>query len=390
MDKKLFPPEIIDFSVEKLIHDYSQRSNIIYNTVLVAVVCCLVVLCYIRVDVSVGSSGTLRPLKERIVITAPVDGRIVRFLVVENQDVKQGDTLLILEDTQYQSQMQNLLAREIELDDLLNDLQILTQKNRAVQKLKTLFYRQSYSSYLYDLSERNTKLKLLRKRHSRDEALYKSNTIAAAEYELTESEYNAALINLKLFKNKQADQWQYEALTYRNELRDISAKIEQLNNQSERLILVSPCDGNIQQKSGLQENMFVLASQPVVEISPDSELIAECYVAPKDIGFIREGMEVRLQMQAYNYNDWGVVKGKVLDISKDIFLNQGSEGQESFFKVKCTLDTLLMHLKNGYEVELQKGLTFNARFVVTRRTIFQLLYDKVDNWLNPATSEKIQ
>jgi HlyD family secretion protein len=150
MEKKIFPPEIIDFSVEKLIHDYSQRSNKIYNTVLVAVVCSLAVLCFIRVDVSVGSSGTLRPLKERIVITAPVDGRIVRFLVVENQNVKQGDTLLILEDTQYQSQMQNLLARKMELDDLLSDLQILTGKNKVVHKLKTLFYRQSYSSYLYE------------------------------------------------------------------------------------------------------------------------------------------------------------------------------------------------------------------------------------------------
>jgi HlyD family secretion protein len=31
-------------------------------------------------------------------------------------------------------------------------------------------------------------------------------------------------------------------------------------------------------------------------------------------------------------------------------------------------------------------MTFKARFIVTERTLFQLLFEKVDNWLNPATN----
>jgi membrane fusion protein, peptide pheromone/bacteriocin exporter len=31
-------------------------------------------------------------------------------------------------------------------------------------------------------------------------------------------------------------------------------------------------------------------------------------------------------------------------------------------------------------------MTLRARFVVARRSIFQLLYDKADDWLNPATA----
>jgi len=29
-------------------------------------------------------------------------------------------------------------------------------------------------------------------------------------------------------------------------------------------------------------------------------------------------------------------------------------------------------------------MTFNARFKLTERTLFELLYDKIDNWLNPS------
>ena len=31
----------------------------------------------------------------------------------------------------------------------------------------------------------------------------------------------------------------------------------------------------------------------------------------------------------------------------------------------------------------KKGMTVQARFIVARRSFWQLLFDKVDNWLNP-------
>ena len=85
----------------------------------------------------------------------------------------------------------------------------------------------------------------------------------------SENEYKFAKINLQLFKIKHIDQWQDEILRYNNELRTISEKIEQLENQSERLVLLNPCNGNIQQIAGLDENMFVIASQLIAVISPD-------------------------------------------------------------------------------------------------------------------------
>ena len=33
--------------------------------------------------------------------------------------------------------------------------------------------------------------------------------------------------------------------------------------------------------------------------------------------------------------------------------------------------------------KLKKGMTLQAYFNVARRSLYQLLYDKIDNWLNP-------
>ena len=52
-------------------------------------------------------------------------------------------------------------------------------------------------------------------------------------------------------------------------------------------------------------------------------------------------------------------------------------------KVICALDSETLSLKNGYIGHIRKGMTVNANFIITQRTVFQLLYDKIDNWLNP-------
>jgi hypothetical protein len=51
--------------------------------------------------------------------------------------------------------------------------------------------------------------------------------------------------------------------------------------------------------------------------------------------------------------------------------------------VRCKLDDNKLELKNGYVGYLKKGMGLQANFYVTRRTLFQLLYDKADDWLNP-------
>lgn len=125
------------------------------------------------------------------------------------------------------------------------------------------------------------------------------------------------------------------------------------------------------------------ANQALGEITPDTSLIAEIYVTTGDIGLLRTGMPVRIQVDAYNHNDWGVATGKIESISTDVIMNDG----QPLFRVRCSIDQTYLQLKNGFQGELKKGMTFQARFIVNRRSLFQLLYDKVDDWLNPAWSE---
>ena len=47
------------------------------------------------------------------------------------------------------------------------------------------------------------------------------------------------------------------------------------------------------------------------------------------------------------------------------------------------MDNNYLQLKNGYKGNINKGMTLTTRFHLTDRTLWQLLFDRVDDWFNP-------
>jgi membrane fusion protein, peptide pheromone/bacteriocin exporter len=85
-------------------------------------------------------------------------------------------------------------------------------------------------------------------------------------------------------------------------------------------------------------------------------------------------------VDAFNYNEWGMLSGQISGISDDYFLVNSLP----VFKVKCSLSGNTLRLKNGIPGTIKKGMTLNARFMITKRSLFQLLYQKSDDRFNPS------
>jgi HlyD family secretion protein len=48
------------------------------------------------------------------------------------------------------------------------------------------------------------------------------------------------------------------------------------------------------------------------------------------------------------------------------------------------LDSNHLTLRNGRRGDLKKGMNVVAHFMLTRRSLFDLLYQKIDQWINPT------
>lgn len=87
-----------------------------------------------------------------------------------------------------------------------------------------------------------------------------------------------------------------------------------------------------------------------------------------------------IQVDALKYTEWGLLDAWISDISDDLIVD---EGQSAYFRVECKPVKNYLSLKNSVIAELKKGMTFNARIVVAKRNLLNLLFDKMDDWFNP-------
>ena len=132
--------------------------------------------------------------------------------------------------------------------------------------------------------------------------------------------------------------------------------------------------------ASLSAGSVLQRGERVATISPNTELIGEALLTPRDIALVRRGTPARLMIDALNYREWGVMDAIVIDVADDASLT----GNEPVFRVRCHLARTELRLRGGQRAALGKGMTFRARFVVAERSLLRLLFDRADDWLNPA------
>jgi multidrug resistance efflux pump len=362
----------------------SRKTQLIYLITVIAIIVTFAVLPFIKTPISIKGNGLLQSSIEKAELTIPVNGRLIRLKLTDNQKINKGDTILVI-DASVQKQ-QGALAdnRKRQIGQFLGDINELlagvNNERTRTPNLQTGQYNASWQQFSQELQNSAIAKQQSASTFNRYNELFKNKVLTESEYEKYKFEYEQAKSAYLMVLAKYKTQWQTEANGFRNELRQLNGQEAELNEQKRQYMLRAPISGSVQNISGVQNGAYVFANQKIGEISPDANLTAFCYIKPSDIGLIKKGQQVRFQVDAFNYNQWGLLTGKVVDISDDIIIvNQN----QPVFKVKCTLDKNYLMLKNGYKGYLKKGMNFTARFNVTKRSLYQLLYDKVDDWVNP-------
>ena len=384
-DRYIFPHEIIENTAEFHFHSHNSGTKVIYQAILVVLTCGFLALFLVKVDVNVKSDGLFRPISERNEIKSLVSGRIDSVFVSENRHVRAGEVLLTIKRESLEGKNDMVELQQHDIQEQLSDLSSLISASKngnlsGRRQLKSGIYGQQYSYFLQRMVEARSRYSVAKKNYDRYVYLYARKAVSALEYEEVKLRLDNIRNELSLIGEDQSSRWQTELNGLKIQNREFNSQTRQYSENKEFYTLRAAVTGSVQQLKGIQPGSLVAANELIGEISPDSGMIAETYVLPRDIGLLRVGTKARFQVDAYNYNQWGMVSGRVVSISNDIFMDNG---KAPYFKVRCLLEQHQLQLKNGYIGKIKKGMTLRARFFVTRRTLFQLLYDKADDWLNP-------
>jgi len=379
------PQPILEYFLKR----NSTKSQTIYITVMVVVVVIFSLLPIIRVNLSIQGSGIVRPVSEKTEVKAIASEIIEQVFVKENQLVTKGSPILQLRTDNINSKLQFLQYQKTVTANNVADLTMLTSQQQT-KNFRSNAYQQEYFFYQKQSEELRNKRDKAKKELERNRTLFTNGVIAEKDYDDLRFQYTTAENEYKTNVESQISKWQTDLTSNRNSLNEIESNISQLLKEKEFYTIKAPVSGTIDQFTGIYPGSSLRSGETVAVISPDSTLISEIYVSPKDIGYINKNYPVKVQVGAFNYNEWGTLKGSVKEISSDFVLINNNP----MFRVRCTTDKNWLALKNGIHGNLKKGMTIRASFLVAKRSLFQLLYQGIDDWINPAqyaaanTSEK--
>ena len=382
----IFPAAILKQTTEYYQSRISVTSQAIYMTILVFILLAFVALPYIKVDVAVQARGTFQSSLQRNAIVSSAAGRLEELLIKENQKIRKGEVLAIIRSENVNLEISGNEERRQQVQEFILDLSKLIHLNFESEELempllRSKFYQAAFFEFQAAFGNQLAIVQKQERDFRRAQLLFEAKSIAFAEYDEAEIQYKQSISNFDLLKRRKRAEWEQELVNFQKERQQLNNQIEILHEQLDQFTIIAGVSGTVINVPNLNVGDFIFANQKLGEISPDSSLLAVTYLSPADIAFVEKGQRVNFQVDAYNYNQWGLAHGTVLDIADDLSL---ISEREAGFLVTCVLENPILKLKTGHEGEIKKGMTFNGRFVIARRSLFQLLYDKVDDWLNPG------
>jgi membrane fusion protein len=126
----------------------------------------------------------------------------------------------------------------------------------------------------------------------------------------------------------------------------------------------------------------VTAGTTVAVIVPEGgQLEAELLAPSRAIGFVRPGQQVQISLQAFPYQRFGTVSGRIRMVSSTVLSPnevaiQGLDIREPTFRIRVSLGQESMQAY-GETYPLQPGMLVSGDIVFDRRTLIQWLFDPI-------------
>ncbi|GAB4543085.1 MAG: HlyD family type I secretion periplasmic adaptor subunit [Pleurocapsa sp.] len=105
----------------------------------------------------------------------------------------------------------------------------------------------------------------------------------------------------------------------------------------------------------------------VLEVVPNAPLVAEVYLTNQDRGFVKEGMEVDVRIDAFDFSEFGDIKGKLIAIGADV-LEPDAIHNYYRFPAKIQLEQQHINIK-GQQITLKSGMSVSVNIKERKRKV---------------------
>jgi multidrug resistance efflux pump len=379
----LVPASLVEDCIEVHLARHAPTGRALYLATLALTIAAAAALPIVHVPITVQASGILRPSIERREARAAESGIVQAVYGRDGERVRARDTLVVLNGNAVTTRLATsdsiVHARATELADLTALLDA-PDELVSTRNLRTAYRRQQWREHTAILTELMAREAATERETQRLRELLARGFVAPEQVERQDAAQRMARAAVREHLERMRSQWSEAHARIADELRRLSAERAELADAVARHVVIAPVDGTIEMAASLSPGSVLERGERVATISPNTALIAEAMLTARDIALVRRGTPARLMIDALNYREWGMMDAVVTDVADDASLT----AEQPVFRVRCRLVGNELRLRTGQRATLGKGMTFRARFVVAERSLLQLLFDGLDDWLNPA------
>lgn len=142
-----------------------------------------------------------------------------------------------------------------------------------------------------------------------------------------------------------------------------------LQDRVNRTVVLSPVDGIIKKLHVNTVGGVIQPGMDLIEIVPSEDnLLIEAKIAPKDIAFLRPGLNAIVKLSAYDFTIYGGLNGVLETISADTI--QDEEGN-SFYLVNIRTES--NNLGEGKDMPIIPGMTASADIIIGKQSVLDYL-----------------
>ncbi|MEM9088572.1 MAG: HlyD family type I secretion periplasmic adaptor subunit [Cyanobacteria bacterium P01_F01_bin.53] len=365
------------------------------------------------------AKGELAPLGETYKIQPATDGKVEKILIEEGEQVRQGQLLFKLDSELLESEVsrleKTLKSDQQSLAQVRSLMEKTRQENRAQQEsvdasiqaqIATREQAQANTQTSQALVESiDSELAIREERLSRIATLEEQGAISR-EYvfdleqgvreqgrTLTQTQGNieqslaqirqidaeieqkrAEAQQVSLTAQQSLQKLTMEAETFQSSIDDTRNLLKQAQTRLAQSQVRSPSDGMVSSLDIDNMGEFTQPGETLAEIVPDGmPLVLSAIVPPSKAGLIGTGMTTQIKLDAFPYQNYGVLSGKVIAMSPDA---KGNPETGSGYRVDIALEKdYVMHEQE--RVQLRIGQTASADIVVRQRRIIDLILEPI-------------
>ncbi|XLZ69000.1 HlyD family type I secretion periplasmic adaptor subunit [Massilia sp. SR12] len=277
---------------------------------------------------------------------------------------------------------QNIERLKATMETNKRDQVVLAQRLKSLTEIEAMqekLLAENFGAKMHLLEARDRRLEVERTLvNARNRDIEQARELAAAEAE--RSAFN------KGWRQKSME----ELLTATRERDSIKEQLAKADKRNQLVQMTAPADAVVLEMAKVSPGSVARAAEQMFVLVPlSAKMEVEANIDASDIGSVKPGDEVHVKVDAFPFQQHGMLEGKVRSVSQDAFKREQSQpgaASNAYYVARIELGPAKLHGTQD-KAGLLPGMTAQSEVVVGKRTVMSYLLWPLTKALDEAIRE---